>query len=68
MDQTKPEFGKTKYDLAIKIADDLNLKTVCLHEAGADFLERTPNIQEIDKALELYLERIKKILHAVTYG
>ncbi len=72
MEAVKNQFGKTKYDLAIKIADDLNLASECKKEAGYRKTERgfliPDNIQQVDKALDLYLERINKILDAINFG
>jgi len=68
MEKLKLENGKTKYDLAIKIANDLLLDYQCKREAGyiqkGNFLI-PQNIQQVDKALELYLERMTKILSAI---
>ena len=68
MEKLKLENGKTKYDLAIKIANDLLLDYQCKKEAGyisnKGFLV-PKNIQQVDKALELYLERMTKILNSI---
>ena len=66
MQNVKNEYGKTKYDLAIKIIDELQLSYICQKEAGYEKNNRgyfiCTDIEQADKAIELYLDMVEKIL------
>lgn len=66
MQNVKNEYGKTKYDLAIKIIDELQLSHICKKEAGYKENNRgyliCTDINQADKAIELYLDMVEKIL------
>jgi len=56
---------KSKYEVALEIADRFNLLSECIKEAGYELQQKRyipNNLNQVDKALELYLKRYEKIL------
>jgi len=56
----KQSNGKSKYEVAFEIANRFELGNVCLSEA-----KNLNGLEQIDKALELYLQRLKKIIETL---
>ena len=67
------ECGKTKYEIAMEIANKFGLDRHCKEEA--QFVKKQSNsmtflvpenLEHLDKALDLYLKRFKKIMDALS--